>query len=96
MCLNIARRIISILWIDDKTLAVETIDGVYSLDIETKKGEELFRFRNTVSPGKVVRPGLTSLEPPFILFDDASIGIMGSNNLVQCLSQEAQESAFFS
>lgn len=96
LCQNKARRIISILWLDDKTLAVQTIDGVYSLDIETKQGKELYYFKQSSSPGQVTRPMLVSIEQPFILFDDASVGIMDSNNLVQYLSKEVQQATFFS
>jgi len=82
LCMNIARRIISLKWLDNSRLIFETIDGVYSLNIKNKDFETLFFFERTFSPGKQARPSLLSVQLPFVVFSDGSIAKLGSNKLL--------------
>ncbi len=94
-CKNIARRIISIKWLDNSRLAFETIDGVYALDINTKKQQTIFTFERTMSPGEQTRPSIQSIQLPFIFFSDRSIIQTNTNKRLELFTPEAQKGNFF-
>jgi len=94
-CKNVARRIVSIKWLDDSHLAFETIDGVYALDIDTRQQEALFVFEDTTAPGDQQRPAIQSIQWPFILFSDHSLVLTDTSKRLEFDSLEAQQGAFF-
>ncbi len=87
-CMNIARKILSILWIDDSNLAFQTLTGVYNLNIDTNEINTLFEYRHTSSPWKEVKPAILSVQLPYIIFSDLSIVNVASNKSLESLSKE--------
>lgn len=87
-CMNIARKILSILWIDDSNLAFQTLTGVYNLNIDTNEINTLFEYRHTSSPWKEVKPAILSVQLPYIIFNDLSIVNVDSNKSLEALSKE--------
>ena len=94
-CKNVARRIISLKWLDNSRLAFETIDGVYVLDINTKQKQTLFTFESTTSPGQQTRPSILSIQMPYIVFSDGSIVQTNTNKRLEFVAPEAQKGVFF-
>lgn len=87
-CKNIARRIIDVKWLDDSNIAFETIDGVYSININTKEKKEVFSFGNVNNPGAQVRPSIVSIQLPFIVFSDSSIVNVNTGKYLQTIESE--------
>jgi hypothetical protein len=94
-CKNVARRIVSLQWLDDSLLAFETIDGVYALEIDTRQQETIFTFEDTTSPGQVRRPAVVSIQLPFIFFSDHSLVRTDTAKRLEFDSPEAQQGSFF-
>lgn len=95
VCKNVARRIVSLKWLDNSRLAFETIDGVYAIDINTKQQQTLFTFEKTISPGQQTRPSIQLIQLPFILFSDRSIVQTNTNKRLEFVAPEAQKGYFF-
>ena len=95
LCKNVARRIISLKWLDNSLLAFEMIDGVYVLDVNTKQQQTLFSFERTISPGQQTRPSILSVQLPFIVFSDRSIVQTNTNKRLEFVAPEAQKGYFF-
>jgi len=94
VCKNIARRIISIGWIDDSHVFFETIDGIFSLDINTREQKNLFIFERTYDPKNQQRPSVIALQAPNILLSDHSVASSDTNKILQFVSEDAQEGIF--
>lgn len=95
ICKNVARRIVSLKWLDNSRLAFETIDGVYVLDVNNKQQQTLFTFESTISPGQQTRPSIQVIQSPFILFSDHSIVQISTNKRLEFIAPEAQKGYFF-
>jgi hypothetical protein len=99
ICKNVARRILSLKWLDNSHLAFETIEGVYALDIDTKQRQTLFTFERTISPGQQTRPLIGFIQLPFIFFSgrssDHSIVQINTNKRFNLVSLEARKAQFF-
>lgn len=95
LCKIVARRIISLAWLDVSHLIFQTIDGVYMLDVTSNQQRTLFTFEKTFSPGQQTRPSILSVQLPFIIFTDRSIINVNSSKRLEFLAPEAQEGRFF-
>jgi hypothetical protein len=75
-CLNIVRRIISAKWTSETQLVYETVNGIFSLDVNTKQSKRIFEFVDFDGSmwGKFkVRPLLYSVHLPYIFLSDHSV-----------------------
>ncbi len=94
-CMNVGNRIISIKWLDNSRLAFVTIDGVYTIDVNTKQQQTLFTFKRTNNPGQQTRPSILSVQLPFIVFSDNSIVQTSTNKQLELSVPEGQNRYFF-
>ena len=71
-CLNITRSIISLKWINDTQLVYETINGLFLLNLNTKRVSQLYKFKPETGyyRSKYIRPVMQDVRLPFILFND--------------------------
>lgn len=94
LCKNIARRILSLLWLSDSEVAVETIDGVFVVDIDTREHRPLFIFEKTFNPGQISRPTLVSIQMPFIIFSDQSVVHVNTRKHLEFTTGDDQKNYF--